>query len=85
MRLLFGIALLLQCLVNIDGFSLIRSSNNARGMDDTKSDLFNRLTNYETTTISHHQLHSIDDYDTPVYPTNGILQFDAFGRVKLFL
>ena len=46
-----------------------------------KSELLKRLKYYEITTISHDQLHKIDDYDNPIYPTNGMLKFDAFGRV----
>ena len=36
---------------------------------------------YEVTKIKHNQLHWIDDVQVPIYPTNGKLEFDAFGRV----
>ena len=42
----------------------------------------NRLKHSETTHIRTSQFKFIDDNETPMYPTNGKLEFDAFGRVK---
>ena len=91
MKLAVVFALLLQCIGHLDAFSLTdvvggnsqKRKKPKRSFSTETSELFNQLQYYETTTISHNQLHLIDDTDSPVYPTNGMLQFDAFGRVEL--
>ena len=83
MKSVLFFALLLQCLGHINGFSFrdLVGGRSSRQFDETKSETFNRLRHYETTTVSHNQFHYIDDTDNPVYPANGIIEFDAFGKV----
>ena len=42
--------------------------------------LFERLKYHEIVSFSHNQLHHIDTGNEPIYPTNGKLEFDAFGK-----
>ena len=49
----------------------------------THSDILNRLQYHESTYIRMHGYDiTSDDDDTPTYPNNGQLEFDAFGKVK---
>eukprot|EP01083_Nonionella_stella_P164502 544590_1 len=55
---------------------LYKSSDHTR----KTTDLFERLKYHEIISFSHNQFHAIDSTKEPVYPTNGRLSFDAFGR-----
>jgi len=54
--------------------------NNIIGTIKKTTDMFERIQYYETVTLKHSQLHKIDDEETPLYPLNGIIKFDAFGH-----
>ena len=60
----------------LNAFNLYKSSHPLR----KTTRLFDRLKYHETITFNHNQFHEIDTGFTPIYPTNGKLEFYAFNR-----
>eukprot|EP00485_Elphidium_margaritaceum_P010738 CAMPEP_0202686732 /NCGR_PEP_ID=MMETSP1385-20130828/2498_1 /ASSEMBLY_ACC=CAM_ASM_000861 /TAXON_ID=933848 /ORGANISM="Elphidium margaritaceum" /LENGTH=1765 /DNA_ID=CAMNT_0049341379 /DNA_START=29 /DNA_END=5329 /DNA_ORIENTATION=+ len=73
-----SLCLLVFCILQCNGvFNLYGQSHPLR----KTTHLFNRLKHHEIVQFRHNQFHAVDSGEKAIYPMNGLLEFEAFGRV----